>query len=281
MSALDMICNAIPLYNAWLFNAEVFTELLPTVRLLHIEGSYGSGKTVTAVFLCELLREKGLVSRVVSNILVRGQDAIIDYVPAGQVYYSPNLKNKDGSSKVYYGGEQLPLEDTAILWDEAGIFLKNNKLAEDVMAGLRKANDFVVMPSILKPAAGLRAFTLRKSTNWYKMQIPAWEYTWAMMQGRDGVVKGKFWLWRPHRLFGIAETQGFPEDDGGILDAISYTLGLGKVRAYQAKQAAKRQIASFDWGAGEIQSAIGEFADALGREAAYSSASGGGGRRRK
>lgn len=224
----------IPLWDSFLFGAEVFTALLPSIRLLYLAGNYGSGKTVLATFLAGYLKYKGLTARTHTNIEVLGAEAVDQVVPPGQRYFSRYLE------RWFEAGERLPIEDACLLLDEASLFLDNWQDAKNYVAALRKTNCYLLMPSIWNPVPRLKMFEVRRTMNLYVFNVPAWIYTWHMTNGRTVGERGRFWLWRPHRLFGISKTTGFPSDDGGICEGLEYTFNISKLREFKTKQKVTR-----------------------------------------
>lgn len=233
----------LPFWDSWLYGGEIFTALLPSVRMVWIAGFYGSGKTVFATFLAAHLLHKRLVARVHSNIVIKGAEPVIQYVPGDSEYYSPYLEDDYGKKRRFGPGDMLPVEDAAIVFDEAGRFLKTWSESEDYVAALRKTNLYLFMPSIWPPVARLQVFEVRRTRNLYGFGIPAWEFTWYLTNGKSVAEKGRFYLWRPSRMFGVAHTFGWPKDDGGLVEALEWTFELDEIRERKQQRDIKRKVA--------------------------------------
>lgn len=211
----------IPVLDNFFFGAEVFFSLLKSFRIYWGAGGFGSGKTAVSVLVAAELVSRGLVDKVVSNIDIKGKSGVNDVVPDGCKYYSENLR------KWYFPGQRLPLENAAIVLDEAHLFLDSWRVAKDYVSALRKANVYLLLPSIWPPHVRLRFLEVRRTLNLYAYGLPAWRYHWALTNGTIAE-QGHFNVFRPDRMFGIYNTADFPADDGGIVDAMRYTFGLDK-----------------------------------------------------
>lgn len=244
--------------------ADVFLQLLPAYRMVWLAGPFGSGKTVLATILAQYLVEVGHVKRIVSNIPVSGSVPAVRRVPDGAAYYSKYL------GRWYHGGDMLPLEDACILMDEAAAFMDDWSSAKDYVAALRKSNLYLLMPSVWSPANRLRAFEVRRTLNLYSFGLPAWRYSWFLVNGRTVAEKGAFVAVMPHRYFGISDTSAFPSDDGGIFDAISHTFKLDQLRANRAATEARRQIISLGSGQG-ASTVANDLEETIATQAAWSS----------
>ncbi len=249
----------IPIWDDWLCGGDTFTSLLTSVRFIWCAGYYGSGKTMLATFLAAHLLHVGKVSRVVSNLHVVGASPAAETVPGGIVYESPYLVDKDNNPRRFYPGDMFPLEDTAILFDEAAMFIDDWQSAKDYFIALRKTNLYFLMPSIWPPVARVRYFEVRRTLNLYVFGIPAWQYTWFLSNGRSVAEKGTFYFIRPSRMFGVFATLGLPKDDGGIADMLRYTFETRKIENDRNTRAIARKIAAIG---GYEEGSVGSTASA-------------------
>jgi hypothetical protein len=253
----------IPVFDNFFFGAETFFALVTSVRHVWGAGFFGSGKTLLAVLLAAELVARGLVERVYSNIDIKGKAPIEEYVSQGGIYHSKNLRRS------FLEGERFPIEDAAIVLDEAHLFLDTWKVAKDYMAALRKANLYMLMPSVWPPHLRLRSLEVRRTLNLYSFGVPGWWYQWSLTNGPTIAEKGTFLLWRPDRIFGVYNTADYPADDGGIIDAMAYTFKLDQIKkgrkggtefGYSGAYAGGSSTGGPDFGA--IEDAINAIPDA-------------------
>lgn len=271
----------IPLWDELLLGAGTFLNLLPSVRLLWLAGFFGGGKTLLATVLAAKLLHDRVVARVHSNIAITGTEPIRQHVPLRQRYYSNYLE------RWFESGEMMPVEDAALILDEAGVFIEDWKSAKDYVGFLRKTNLFFLMPSYFQPAARVRSFEVRRTANLYKIGLPLWIYSWQVVNGSFVVERGRFLLWRPHRVFGVFKTGAVPSSDGDMVECLEYTFKVGAIREFKSRQTARKVIAfggfesaSTSDSADIITDAVSEMEVAMEKQAARLASGGTNGRRK-
>lgn len=176
--------------------ADSFLGMVMAYRMVHIEGRFGGGKTALAVKIAERLLETGKVRYCISNIPIVWRDD-----PA-------KVELREGKRA-----------DCVVVLDEAGLFLETGREAKKFMAYLRKMNIVLVMPSVLEPAGVARMFSVQRTMTWTPLGIPLWWYNARLRYGRQKDSYSFGW-WRPWEIFGIYDTEGAPDDDGGLYDYV-------------------------------------------------------------
>jgi hypothetical protein len=160
---------------------------LELFRVVHIAGRYGSHKTALAFHLAYELYKAGRVDRIISNV--------------------PCVWNDDL--------ETLKIDDpkevnTAIVLDEGGLYLDERRVIKDVMAGLRKMNVFLIIPSITAPSMKLRFFTINMAYTLHAIGIPMVVYRTIL---DTGTTKDKSHFgWLNPDTYGIYSTKALPVD---------------------------------------------------------------------
>jgi len=183
--------------HATFFMAEDFFSLLTFFHVVYLEGRPGGGKTHLAVLLAAWLQAKGLVNKTVANFpLSFGQKAV------------------------------TPLTDAAIILDETWMFINNRKAVFEYGGFVRKVNSYLLMPSVYPPHRLLTRFRVSRYLNLFAYGIPAWLYRWDLNR-ETAKEHGYFLVIHPERAFGSYDTKYIPGDDGGIVEAIGETTGLG------------------------------------------------------
>lgn len=220
---------------------EVFPRTVQDLRICSIRGPVGSGKTILAVYLAAMLLRMKVASRVIANVAVRGRSDPNEVVPPGQYYYSEYLKRE------YYAGEQLPVEDSVIILDEGALFMHSASEAQMYMQFIRKCNNYLLIPSAMRPSGLAREFEVWRDANFYKAGLPYWVYKWTWIKGKraSDVVYGQFNLYGPHRLFGLLESLAIPTDDGDILEALENTYEYWKIAQHRRKRIERRITKEF------------------------------------
>lgn len=171
-----------------LYNAESFLGAVRNARTLHVDGRYGGGKTSLAAHIAWIFLKRGWVKNVCANF------------PMSIAQFPP----------------PLPLQDTAVVLDEASEFVSQWSKASKYVKDLRKMNTIYLMPSVFPPHARLRRLTAQRLINLYVYGIPAWVYSWQFSVGsvRDG---SKFIWWKPIRdIKGLYQTGYSANTDWGI-----------------------------------------------------------------
>lgn len=198
--------------------ADVFFIILTGYRMCWLAGPYGSGKTALSVAIASELVRRELADKVVSNIPIVGAT-------------SP---------------PPVPLEDAAIIMDEAHAFMDKWDNVKKYMAFVRKRNLYFLMPSVFAPHPRIRSVVLRRSFNFFLFGVPFWWFDWSITNGHI-TEKGSFGIWQPNHVFGVYDTNAEPLDDAGIMDALKRTIGIQDDEQRQAS----------------IQGLASDFADAI------------------
>lgn len=177
--------------------ADEFLKNVANNRVVWLWGRFGSGKTLLSLYIAQWLVENEYAAYVSSNIPVKG---------AVQPHEMP-----------------VPYKDSAIILDEAFLYMDNWLVAKRYLAFSRKLNHYIIMPSVWAPSPRLRTFAAMRVLNLYNMGLPLWIFHWWVDMGRFSD-KGYFGLAMPHRAFGLYDTRYIPADDGGIQAAMKETM---------------------------------------------------------
>lgn len=199
--------------------ADSFLRLLAAYRVVWLSGRFGGGKTALAVWLSAWLVANKYAAHIVSNLPVEGRT---DPCP-------------------------VPLKDSAILLDEAWMYVDTWNDVKSYAAFLRKMNLFLLMPSVWPPHPRLRILEVHRVFNGRVIGLPFWVYRWSLSMASIGE-KGYFLLAWPERCFGFYDTEYIPKDDGGIVDAMSRTIG--DLPDGERRNRPRRKVAKAGAGAG-------------------------------
>jgi hypothetical protein len=182
-------------FSGFLF-ADAFLRMVANYRVVWLSGRFGGGKTSLAVWIAAWLVRNHYAERLVSNIPITGR---VDPPP-------------------------VPINNTVILLDESWMYVDSWNDVKAYAAFLRKANLYLLLPSVWAPHSRLRILECHRVFNGVVIGLPFWVYRWSLGMASISE-KGYFMLWRPERVFGLYDTEYIPRDDGGIVAAISASIG--------------------------------------------------------
>jgi len=172
--------------------ADSMLGMVRNYRVLTIGGRFGGGKSALAHMIAYWLLERGHVRYLISNVR--------------SVW-------RDNPEKIEMRGGKLV--DAVVILDEAGIFLETGRDAKKFLAYLRKMNIILIMPTVLEPSKTVQFLTAQRTMTYNPMGVPLWWYRMNLRYGSQKESYGFGW-WKPHEIFGIYDTSGAPEDDGGL-----------------------------------------------------------------
>lgn len=212
--------------------------LIRTFRTLWISGRTGGGKTSLAFRFGYDLMNSGFCKHLVSNI--------------------PSVWTED-----MWSIEPGPnwMLDTVVILDEAGLYMRMSKDADEYISFCRKMNLVFILPSVKKPAPVMRDFVIERVWNASMIGLPVWIYKYFLTTAgyRD---EAKFWWVNPSEVFGLFDTDAKPVDDMGIAEWIGYWKEQA-VSEYYGKQGRERgagkRSAAVVSGVEESGGAAGEF----------------------
>lgn len=206
-----MGCLIVPLINS--------TTLLAYVNVYRVAwfmGRYGGGKTSLAFRIAGELCEKYGYRYVISNV--------------------KSVWNTDPADVVL---RQNKWVDAVIVLDEGGLFLENSFDAKKFLAFLRKLNIVLLVPSVLPPSPKMRFLSIQRMLNLNLLGLPIWTYMFNLTYGN--IKENGSFFWRnPHEIYGIYDTNGFPEDDVGLAEYVQKWIAQAK-RTEGYKETAKRK----------------------------------------
>lgn len=204
--------------KARFIGGDLFWSMLLAYRVVWYMGRYGAGKTSLAVICAARLLAEKRVERVVSNIPLS--------------FYDP-VKTTDTFR---------PLENAAILLDEAWIYLDSRSSVLEYAGFVRKFNHYLLLPSVFPVHPRLSYFYVQRVFNGYSVGLPVWFYKWSI--NNKGIKEdGHFGIINPRAVFGHYPTDFVPGDDGNISDLVNATAknaGYKGTRA-DAKRTTKKQ----------------------------------------
>lgn len=181
-------------------------------RMLWLSGRFGGGKTSLAIYIALWLVGKGYARYIASNV---------------PLLFGKEVERRDIKALRRIGADGKPeVQHTVILLDEAWqqLGVRKGHNAEDWLAYTRKANNYLLMPSVLPLAKEVQQLKCSRTFNGSTFGVPLWYYWWRLGEGKgeDGD-KGHFWWWNPSRVFSLYDHTGVPTDDYGIYDCWSET----------------------------------------------------------
>lgn len=183
-------------------------------RIVWLSGRFGGGKTLLAFVIAYLLLNKYGLRYLFSNCLSVWND-------------DPNtMKLREGR-----------LCDAALVLDEAGEFLESPSDVKSWVSFFRKTNLILLLPSVRPPHHSVRFLTVQRILNLKVIGLPIWIYRWDLDSGAN-TEYGYFTLLFPERMFGVYDTDGFPEDADILLQKV-------KTWKTQASIATGYKVASF------------------------------------
>lgn len=177
-------------------NGDTFIMLMRQYRTCWLRGAYGTGKTALSCIIAAELYRQELIDNVISNIPIAGAIPPV-----------------------------APLFRSAIIIDESHLFMDDWKAAKRYLTFVRKADLYILMPSVFPVNVRIRLFSVQRVFNGFLFGLPLWVFEWRLNDGASSE-KGKFAVWRPNDVFGVYDTNAIPLDDGGIVDALEETYGI-------------------------------------------------------
>lgn len=186
-------------------------------RTVYYDGRNGGGKTLLAVRDAYEILNRGWARYCVSNIPLVFADNIEDIVP------------REGA-----GGYSL---DVVCILDEAGQYIDIGSEAKKYMRFLRKANIFLLMPSLDDVATILQRYVVERQFNAQVLGVNAYVYQ-TFIRRRAGNDKEKFILRRPTEVYGLYDTDARPVDDMGIAEWLQ-KWNDASIEKYYGKQGRK------------------------------------------
>lgn len=195
-----------------LFNASTMMGYVRTYRVVWINGRYGGGKTSLAFRIAHELVEKSGYRYIISNV--------------------KSVWNENPADVVLRAGKWV---DAVIVLDEAGLFLENSFDAKKFLAFLRKLNIILIAPSVMPPSTKMRFLSIQRTMNLNLLGLPAWMYTTNLTYGNIRE-NGWFVWWHPSEIYGVYDTNGFPDDDAGVGEYVQkWITQAANKEGYEAK----------------------------------------------
>lgn len=176
-------------------------------RMLWLAGRFGGGKTSLAIAVAQWLISKSYARYIASNI---------------PLFFGREVERRSLSELRKLASDGKPeVRDTVILLDEAWQQLGARKghNAEAWLAFTRKANNYLLMPSVLPLAKEVQQLKCSRVLNGMVFGIPLWRYWWKLGEGKgeDGD-KGHFNWWRPSAVFDLYDHTCVPIEEYIIYD---------------------------------------------------------------
>lgn len=175
-------------------------------RMVWIAGRFGGGKTALAVYICMWLCEKGYARYIASNV---------------KLGFGTVVRTVSASDLRYHDCNGFAFRDTVILMDESWQVLGKGASRKQViewLAFMRKANNFLIMPSVLPLVAEVNVLKVERIFNGLALGIPVWLYRWNLGDYRRGGDRGHYLLRNPSQVFGLYDTAQIPSEDFTIYD---------------------------------------------------------------
>lgn len=177
-------------------------------RMIWLSGRFGGGKTSLAIYITLWLCSQSYARYVASNI---------------PLFFGREIERRSLQDLRRLGADGKPeVHDTVILLDEAWQQLGSRKghNAEAWLAYTRKANNFLLMPSVLPLAKEVQQLKCARTFNGMVFGVPLWYYWWRLGDGKkseDGD-QGHFYWWHPSKVFPLYDHKGVPSEDYIIYD---------------------------------------------------------------
>lgn len=210
-----------------LLGGQLVVGMLQTFRVAWISGRYGGGKTALAYRLAYELLNSGFSRYLLSNCRSVWRD--------------------DPRDVVLRDGRYL---DAVVVLDEAGLFLRTSRDADDFLAFLRKLNVVLILPSVKPPAPVMRMLTIQRVANLSAIGLPVWVYEvsvdYARQRGRERFA----WI-NPSEVFGIYDTTDVPVDDCGIGDYLYSHVAELVERAGHGRSKRFKRVLEVESGGGQ------------------------------
>jgi len=138
-------------FSGFLF-ADAFLRMVANHRVVWLSGRFGGGKTSLAVWIAAWLVRNRYAARLVSNIPIVGR---VDPPP-------------------------VPINDSVILLDESWMYVDSWSDVKAYAAFLRKANLYLLLPSVWPPHSRLRILECHRVFNGVAIGLPFWVYRWSL-----------------------------------------------------------------------------------------------------
>jgi hypothetical protein len=182
-----------------LLNAFALLGDIRTYRVVYIEGRYGGGKTSLAFKLASTLLDSGKYRYLLTNCMTTWADRPEDVI----------LRNN---------AKGIPqFADCVVIMDEAGLFLKYGRDADQFLSFLRKFNIVLILPSKEEVSRKLRSLRVQRIMNLETIGLPIWVYTYGLSYGQQKERSSFIWV-NPGEIFGYYDTDDTPADDAGLAD---------------------------------------------------------------
>lgn len=191
--------------------------MLRGYRFLWVKGRFGGGKTSLSLKLADMLISSRSARYVVCNFPL----------------------NVDVPCEITTDvGKAQKVENAVLLLDEAGQFLDvgaGPRQIKEWFSYLRKANQVVIMASVLPIAKFAAMFTVQRLFNGLGLGLPFWWYRWRLTNG-DTKDMGSFAWFNPGEVWGLYDTDYRLDDrwfiydwqnDSGDGDGAAAAVGVG------------------------------------------------------
>ncbi|MEM9952153.1 MAG: hypothetical protein AAF846_11160 [Chloroflexota bacterium] len=172
---------------------ETFYRYVQDRRIVYIGGKLGGGKTSLAFRIAWDLMQTGRFRYIISNV--------------------NSVWNEDPSDVILRDGVKV---DAVVILDEAGDFMRTEREARQWIRNLRKINVVLILPSFDTPASVAKAIAIENTFNGYGIFIPYYRYT-GKLKSTTYTEDISFGWWKPHEIYGIYDTDGFPSDNAPAL----------------------------------------------------------------
>lgn len=173
--------------------AATFWDTFCAFRIVWIRGRFGAGKTSLAVLMAARLLAEKRVTACVGNIPMTFQSQ-----------------------------PTIPMEQSAIMLDEAWMYIEGRKDVTDYAGFVRKFEHYLLLPSVFPVHSRMAFFYVQRVWNGYTLGLPMWFYRWGLRMN-DVRESGSFAIKNPVAVFGHYPTKFVPGTDKGISDAIQAT----------------------------------------------------------
>ena len=209
---------------------ELMLRYLQNVRVMHIDGYFGSGKTALSFMIANELMKTGDYRYIISNIKSVWSDDIQD------------VTLRDGVHA-----------DAIVILDEAGEFMRTASQANEWISYLRKLRIVLILPSARPPAASVRALRVARVWDGFSIGLPLWNYKILLDTAYANEKTGFKW-WFPNQIWGIYDTEGYPADESQkILDWIKSITQESAANLGYANQSGKQP--------GSTSSSVSQFSE--------------------
>lgn len=218
-----------------LINAFTVLKNLENFRVCWLGGRYGSHKTALAFRLAYELWQNKRVDRILSNCESVWND-------------DPETLQLESSYKI----------NAAIIFDEGGLIFDNRGDVKTVLAGLRKMNTVILIPSVQAPSTRMRFFEIQMIYSMKPLGLPLLIYRSNLMSGAVRDVTYFAW-WKPD-VYGVYNTLDFPVDAEKLMAFLTTQKDqiASGTRKYSESRATGRQRYTYDLpeGFGEVAPSV-------------------------